>query len=253
MKANVFFKDELIKKANVSEDLLDQLEKLKIMAPAGTTEDKVAFYTEGNIGQLTHIKKLMEVGYEIGEIEKIVKKVGLPKTADGDSKSNVSKKYLTVGGLAESVSVSTRTIKHWEEKGIIEADMRSDGGFRLYSEIYVFLCNLIQDLQLFGYSLEQIKNISDLFRLFLKIKEEMSKYSEEEIDGELKTMLDEIDTLRARMNLLKGGIERWEELVNKKSKEIVALQKENQKRKKAKPKEPKEPKESKESAGEKKS
>lgn len=234
MKANVFIKEELINKANVSEDLLDQLEKLKIMTPAGTTEDKVAFYTEGSIGQLAHIKKLMEVGYGIGEIEKIVKKVGLPKTADSDTRGNVSKKYLTVGGLADSVGVSTRTIKHWEEKGIIEADMRSDGGFRLYSEIYVYLCNLIQDLQLFGYSLEQIKNISDLFRLFLKIKEQMSEYSEEDIDNSLKNMLDEIDTLRSRMNLLKSGIERWEELVNKKSKEIIALQKENQKRKKGK-------------------
>ena len=108
--------------------------------------------------------------------------------------------------------------------------MRSDGGFRLYSEIYVYLCNLVQDLQLFGYSLEEIKNISDIFRTFLTLEKNINAYSIEETTGKLASMLSEIDKLKAKMNLFKKGIHRWEELISKKTKEINALKKKNQKR-----------------------
>jgi len=139
-------------------------------------------------------------------------------------------KHLTIGDLAEKVGVSPRTIKHWEEKGIIEADMRSSGGFRLYSEIYVYLCNLIRDLQLFGYSLEEIKEISDLFREFLVLNKNVEIYSRVASEKKLDTMLTEISALKERMKLLKSGIGRWEELVNKKVKEITALKRRNEKR-----------------------
>ena len=56
--------------------------------------------------------------------------------------------YITISSLAEQVGVSPRTIKHWEEKGIIESEMRSAGGFRLYSQIYVYMCKLVKDLQI---------------------------------------------------------------------------------------------------------
>jgi len=73
-------------------------------------------------------------------------------------KSAKLKKHLTIGGLAKRVGVSARNIKHWEDKGIIEPDMRSEGGFRLYSQVFVYLCDLIKDLQLFGYKTGEKKN-----------------------------------------------------------------------------------------------
>ena len=77
-----------------------------------------------------------------------------------------------MGALAEKVGVSPRTIKHWEDMGIIEPNMRSEGGFRYYSDAYIYLCNLIKDLQLFNYSLVDIKMISDLFRYYLAIQQQ---------------------------------------------------------------------------------
>ena len=113
--------------------------------------------------------------------EKIIKKVGLPAAA-GDTKKKPADKtnYLTVGNLAEKLDVSPRTIKHWEEKGIIEADLRSQGGFRLYRDYYILLCNLIKDLQLFGYSLDEIKKVSDYFRTFIGIRDNPDELPPEE-------------------------------------------------------------------------
>jgi len=140
-----------------------------------------------------------------------------------------------VGSLAEKVGVSARTLKHWEDKGIIEADMRSEGGFRLYSQIYIYLCKLVIDLQLFGYTLEEIKTISDLFRTFLSINADIESVTREECGKQLDTMCLEIDRLSEKMALLKEGIVRWEDLINKKRKEINSLKKRNQKREPSNP------------------
>ena len=108
--------------------------------------------------------------------------------------------------------------------------MRSEGGFRLYSNEYVYLCQLIQALQLFGYSLEEIKKISDYFRDFLSIQKNLKKYKKTEIDGKLESMLQEIKVLFEKMKLFKAGIQRWEDLLKKKRKEILNLRNQNQKR-----------------------
>lgn len=230
MKNKVLMRDEFIKSSKISEKILKELESAKIIKPSGFTEKNTPLYNRYSVEQINHIKGLLDMGYSLDEINKIARKIGLPKSSQISEKKGRQKKQFTVGGLAERVGVSSRTIKHWEEMGIIEADMRSEGGFRLYSEIYVYLCKLIKDLQLFGYSLEQIKKISDLFRTFLAIESNINRYSKKEAEKELEHMLQEIKQLFNKMNLLKEGINRWEELLNRKTKEINNFKKKNQKR-----------------------
>lgn len=230
MIKNFLIRKEFIKKAKISEKILKEWETFRIINPTGFTEDNIPFYTSLAINQVNNVKKFLDMGYTTGDIQKILKKVGLPQNSKGSEKSNELQKHLTIGGLAERVGVSARTIKHWEDKGIIEPDMRSEGGFRLYSQVFVYLCNLIKDLQLFGYTLEQIRASSDYFREFLAITENIESYSLEETEQKLDAMLHAIKELTKKMNLLKKGITRWEELINKKKKEINTLKKKNQKR-----------------------
>ncbi len=128
--------------------------------PASPTGRRPFSHAAG-LDRVAHIKRLADLGYGTEEILKIIKKVGLPRDGRGRKQAAQKDRFLTVGNLAERSGVSPRTIKHWEDKGIIEPDMRTEGGFRLYSESYVFLCQLIRDLQLFGYTLEEIKAVSD--------------------------------------------------------------------------------------------
>jgi DNA-binding transcriptional MerR regulator len=234
MMKHFLIRNEFIEKAKISEKVLNEWETFKLIKPVGFTEDNFPFYTPRAVDRANNVKKLLDMGYMVEDIQKILKKVGLPKNKGNPGKSAKLKKHLTIGGLAERVGVSARTIKHWEDKGIIEPDMRSEGGFRLYSQVFVYLCNLIKDLQLFGYTLEQIKTSSNYFREFLAIEKNIETYSGEETAKKLEAMLLAIEELRGKMNLLKEGISRWEELINKKKKEINNLKKRNQKREKPK-------------------
>lgn len=230
MKKNIYMKDEFLSKVGVSEKDLDAWEKLKLVGPTGYADDHTPCFAEEAIERVHHILKLEELGYDPEEIVKIIKRVGLPKSAEMEKPAASKDQYLTVGNLAERVDLSPRTIKHWEDKGIIVPDMRSEGGFRLYSESYVHLCKLITDLQRFGYSLEEIKSVSDYFREFLAIQENVKIHSMPEVDRKLDTMLTEIQSLSDKIGLLKEGIQRWEDLIKKKKREIQQLKGLNKKR-----------------------
>jgi len=230
----IFVKDELMEEAGIPAKTLKEWERLQLLKPDGSTKGRVPFYSKDTLERIQHIKGLLELGYRIEDIHKIIKKVGVPKAFPNQNKKTKLNKFLTVGDLADRIGVSPRAIKHWEDKGVIEPDMRSEGGFRLYSEIYIYLCNLIKDLQLFGYSLEEIKEISDLFRYFLTIKNDLEAYSKENNTSTLTKMLKHIQTLFERMRLMKEGMERWEDLLKKKKKEIMGLKNQNQKRSESK-------------------
>ena len=230
MNKNIYIRDEFLQRAGIDRETLQQWEEKKLIKPLGFTDDQSPFYSEATSERAEHIKKLIELGYELEEIYKIVKKIGLPRSGAQHQDQKKLDQYLTVGTLAERVGVSPRTIKHWEDKGIIEPDMRSEGGFRLYSETSIYLCQLIKDLQLFGYSLEQIQTLSAYFRDFLAIQDNPVLYSIEETREKLQQMQKELDTLFDKIDSFRQGIERWEDLLKKKRKELTGIKGMNEKR-----------------------
>ena len=230
MEKNVFTQEEFLRGAAISRESLIEWMKWKLVRPSGFTEDQAPLFPQDALARVAHIQKLIELGYDFEEIQKIVKKVGFPHKKSGKKEPPEKDRYLTVGELAEQSGVSPRTIKHWEDKGVIEPDMRTEGGFRLYSGAYIYLCKLIRDLQLFGYTLEEIKVVSDYFRDFLAVEANLKAFPKAEVEAKLEAMLDEIQALFDKMELLKEGIVRWEDLLKKKKKDVLNLKNKNQKR-----------------------
>ena len=233
MNNNVMSLEDLARESGVPEQSLSEWAKAKLLKPAGFTEGKAPLFAAAGLDHVAHIKKLADLGYGTEEILKIIKKVGLPRDGRARKRASDKDRFLTVGNLAERSGVSPRTIKHWEDKGIIEPDMRTEGGFRLYSESYVFLCQLIRDLQLFGYTLEEIKAISDDVRTFVAIEAGPDAFPQAEVEKRLAAMLEAIQALFDKMKLLEEGVERWQDLLKKERKDILALQAKNKKRAKA--------------------
>ena len=166
MNKDIFTRDEFIVKFKLQDASLREWERAKLLKPAGFTDEKIALYSEEMSERAAAIQKLTELGYETPEIQKILKKIGLPGASEKKRKLKDPDRYLTVGDLAERVGPSPRTIKHWEDKGIIEPDMRSEGGFRLYSEVYVASASLSGIFSFSATHLKRSRTFSDSFREF---------------------------------------------------------------------------------------
>jgi DNA-binding transcriptional MerR regulator len=70
--------------------------------------------------------------------------------------------YLQIGEVSERTGVTQRTLRFYEERGLLAAPSRMEGGFRLYSEDDVERVAEIRRLQnLLNLSLADIKEIVD--------------------------------------------------------------------------------------------
>jgi len=73
-------------------------------------------------------------------------------------------KPLKVGDLAKRTGKTVRTIRYYEELGLLESQNRTDGGFRLYSDSDVHRVETISCLSELGFSLEQVRVLVNAWR-----------------------------------------------------------------------------------------
>jgi DNA-binding transcriptional MerR regulator len=66
---------------------------------------------------------------------------------------------LSIGELAELTAVSTRTIRYYEELGILPAPTRTPGGTRRYPREYAFYVEGAKILKQLGFGLEEIAEL----------------------------------------------------------------------------------------------
>jgi DNA-binding transcriptional MerR regulator len=67
-----------------------------------------------------------------------------------------------IGEVAEAVGLSIRTIRHYDEMGVVEPSGRTTGGFRLYTDADVERLRLVKQLKPLQFSLEEIHELLDL-------------------------------------------------------------------------------------------
>lgn len=63
---------------------------------------------------------------------------------------------MQIGELAERTGLSIRTLRHYDEIGLLRPSDRSEGGFRLYTAEDESRLLLIRRMKPLGYSLEQM-------------------------------------------------------------------------------------------------
>ncbi len=67
-----------------------------------------------------------------------------------------------IGAVAERVGLSLRTIRFYEEAGIVMPSARSAGGFRLYTEADIDRLIQVKAMKPLGFSLEESRELMDL-------------------------------------------------------------------------------------------
>jgi len=87
--------------------------------------------------------------------------------------------YLQIGEVAERTGVTQRTLRFYEEKGLLKPPTRMEGGFRLYSEADIQRLERIRHLQqLLGCPLAEIKEIVEADEVKMQIRAEYNPEAE---------------------------------------------------------------------------
>ena len=68
-----------------------------------------------------------------------------------------------IGEAAERVGLSLRTVRYYEEVGLVTPTDRTSGGFRLYNDEDLERLELARDLKPLGFSLDQMRELLDVF------------------------------------------------------------------------------------------
>ncbi|QNE79513.1 MerR family transcriptional regulator [Streptomyces finlayi] len=66
---------------------------------------------------------------------------------------------MQIGEVAARTELSLRTIRHYEESGLVAPSARSQGGFRLYTESDVARLMVIRRMKPLGFTLDQMRDL----------------------------------------------------------------------------------------------
>ena len=87
------------------------------------------------------------------------------------SDAPATERFLQIGEAAERASLTQRTLRYYEEKGLLHPPTRMDGGFRLYSAEDMERVERIRQLkELLGFSLAEIKEMLEAEDVRLQIR-----------------------------------------------------------------------------------
>lgn len=68
---------------------------------------------------------------------------------------------MQIGEVAARTELSLRTIRHYEETGLVVPSARSQGGFRLYTEADVSRLMVVRRMKPLGFTLDQMRDLLD--------------------------------------------------------------------------------------------
>ena len=68
---------------------------------------------------------------------------------------------LTIGDVAERTGLSLRSVRHYEDVGLLPTTDRSPGGFRLYGDAAIERLLVVKQMKPLEFTLEEIRELLD--------------------------------------------------------------------------------------------
>ena len=117
--------------------------------------------------------------------------------------------YIQIGELAERTGLTQRTLRYYEEVGLLAPPTRMAGGFRLYSPEDVARVEQVRQLkQVLGFSLAEIRTIVETQQQLNQIR---SQYHSDPDTGHRRKLLDNAEAIvRQQLGVIEQKIAQME-------------------------------------------
>src|SRR5262245_53254283 len=116
--------------------------------------------------------------------------------------------HYRIGELAARVGLTERTIRYYEELGLLESVKRLDGGMRVYTDDDVRRLKYIRKLKTLGLSLQEMLELENLYRRHRSNRNVLPRLMEL-LDAHLGTLdarVNELRTLRDEIRSYKDHV-----------------------------------------------
>jgi DNA-binding transcriptional MerR regulator len=117
-------------------------------------------------------------------------------------------KERSIGELAEKLEMSQRTIRYYEEIGLLNSIKRVEGGRRVYTDIDLRRLKLIKRLKIMGMTLSEMQELEAMWTIE-KSNEKVLKRLLELLGNHLKRLDDRI----ADLDILRNEIMEYQERI----------------------------------------
>ncbi|RFA16327.1 MerR family transcriptional regulator [Subtercola boreus] len=124
--------------------------------------------------------------------------------------TDAPEQMMQIGELAEKTSMSLRTIRHYDEVGILRPSGRSEGGFRLYTHSDFSRLMLIRRMKPLGFTLEEM---AELLRTIDRMRTETDHDALVALRSTLADFVEQTTVRRARLEEQLGMADEFLELL----------------------------------------
>ena len=128
-------------------------------------------------------------------------------------------KVISIGTLAKNLEMSQRTIRYYEEIGLLNSIKRIEGGRRVYTDADLRRMKLIKRLKIMGLTLSEMQELEAIWTIE-KSNTKLLKRLSELLENHLKRLDDRI----ADLDILRNEITEYQERIQAKIAKSGALQ-----------------------------
>jgi MerR family transcriptional regulator, copper efflux regulator len=122
-------------------------------------------------------------------------------------------KNMTVGELAKKAGVTPRTIRYYEEVGLLPQLERTSNGYRTYTEKHLFGVRQIRRAKRLGFSLNEIKELSGIRLQNPENEAEMVLRAIEIVKAHLNSTHKKMKDMKDHISLLENEVKRLEDIL----------------------------------------
>jgi DNA-binding transcriptional MerR regulator len=123
----------------------------------------------------------------------------------------MSDEFISIGELAKKLEMSQRTVRYYEEIGLLNSIKRVEGGRRVYTDVDLRRLKLIKRLKIMGMTLSEMQELEAMWTIE-KSNEKVLKRLLELLSNHLKRLDDRILDL----DILRNEIMEYQERIRSK-------------------------------------